>query len=50
VLLVGGVVLVVAAAVLGSRWRARSRVARQANRDATERWEDEGGAVRTRPS
>jgi hypothetical protein len=49
-LIVSGMVLALAAAVLGLRRRRRLNVARQASRNATERWEDEGGAVRAQPA
>ncbi len=51
ILILGGVVLVVAVAVLTAR-RGVSRVrgGRQPSRAATDRWEDEGGAVRPRPA
>jgi hypothetical protein len=49
ILIVSGVLLVVAALVLQGRRRNRPRTAPQAGRNATERWEDEGGALRGRP-
>ena len=51
ILILGGVVLVVAIAVLNARrGRNRMRAGGQPSRSATERWEDEGGALRGRPA
>jgi len=49
-LVLTGIALAVAAACLTGRKRARLRSRRrQSSRTATERWEDEGGALRARP-
>lgn len=50
-LIFGGVMLLVAVALLEGRRRAkRVRAGVQPSSRATERWEDEGGAVRGRPA
>ena len=51
ILILGGVMLVVAVAVLKAR-RAGNRVRAGGppSPSATERWEDEGGALRARPA
>ena len=50
ILILTGVVLAVAAVCLRTRRQARlHRRMRRSMRSATERWEDEGGALRARP-
>jgi hypothetical protein len=51
ILILGGLMLVVAVAVLRARrGTARVRPGGQPSPSATERWEDEGGAIRGRPA
>lgn len=51
ILILGGVILMVAVAVLkAQRGTNRVRAGGQPSRGATERWEDEGGAIRGRPA
>jgi hypothetical protein len=48
IVILSAVVLAVAAVVLQARRGRRLRTHPQAARNATERWEDEGGAIRGR--
>jgi hypothetical protein len=48
-LILTGAALILTAWCLAARRRSRSRTRHESSRRATERWEDEGGALRGHP-